>query len=67
MKTTAIVAAVAYTDLLYQANDLAQKTFRPLEVFTTVALIYFVCVCSMSIGARVIERRGAVTGDTTVR
>lgn len=67
MKITAIVAAVAYSDLLYQANDLAMKTFRPLEVFTTVALIYFVCIFLMSLLTRAIERRVAVTGDTTIR
>src|SRR5690349_6810362 len=36
MKTTTLVATVSYADLLFQANEVAQKTFRPLEVFTTV-------------------------------
>jgi polar amino acid transport system permease protein len=34
MKTTTLVATVSYADLLFQANEVAQKTFRPLEVFT---------------------------------
>ena len=42
MKTTTLVAIVSYADLLFQTNEVAQKTFRPLEVFTVTALIYFV-------------------------
>jgi polar amino acid transport system permease protein len=34
MKTTTLVAIVSYADLLFQTNEVAQKTFRPLEVFT---------------------------------
>src|SRR5471030_2430867 len=42
MKTTTLVAIVSYADLLFETNEVAQKTFRPLEVFTVTALIYFV-------------------------
>ena len=31
-------------DLLFAANEIAQKTFRPLETYTVVALIYFVVI-----------------------
>ncbi len=44
MKTTTLVATIAYADLLFAANEIAQKTFRPLETFTVVALIYFVVI-----------------------
>lgn len=66
MKTTTLVATVSYADLLYQANELAQKTFRPLEVFTVAALIYFVFITTVSVFARRLERRLAVSGDSTV-
>jgi polar amino acid transport system permease protein len=66
MKTTTLVATVSYADLLYQANELAQKTFRPLEVFTVAALIYFVFITLVSVIARRAERRLAVSGDSTV-
>ena len=66
MKTTTLVATVSYADLLYQANELAQKTFRPLEVFTVAALIYFVFITAVSVIARRAERRLAVSGDSTV-
>ncbi|MEK9968247.1 MAG: amino acid ABC transporter permease [Ferrovibrio sp.] len=66
MKTTTLVATVSYADLLFQANEIAQKTFRPLEVFTVAAGIYFVVIFIFSLGARQLERRLAVSGDTTV-
>lgn len=66
MKTTTLVATIAYADLLYQANAIAQKTYRPLETFSVAALIYFVVIFAFSLLARHIERRLAVGGDSTV-
>lgn len=65
MKTTTLVATVSYADLLFQANELAQKTFRPLEVFTVVALIYFVSISFISFLASRMERRFAKSGEFT--
>ena len=67
MKTTTLVATVSYADLLYQANDLAQKTFRPLEVFTVTALIYFVFIYAVSLLVHRLERRLSLSGENTVR
>lgn len=66
MKTTTLVATVSYADLLFQANELAQKTFRPLEVFTVTALIYFVVIYAASLLVHRVERRLAISGETTV-
>ena len=66
MKTTTLVATVSYADLLFQANELAQKTFRPLEVFTVTALIYFTVIYAASLAVHRIERRLAVSGESTV-
>jgi len=66
MKTTTLVATIAYADLLFEANEIAQKTFRPLETFTVVALIYFVVIFAFSLLARQFERRLAVSGESTV-
>ncbi len=65
MKTTTLVATVSYADLLFQANELAQKTFRPLEVFTVTALIYFFVIFAASLLVHRLERRLAVSGETT--
>jgi polar amino acid transport system permease protein len=66
MKTTTLVATIAYADLLFEASDIAQKTFRPLETFTVAALIYFAVIYVFSLLGRGLERRLAVSGEFTV-
>ncbi len=65
MKTTTLVSTISYADLLYQANSIAQSTYRSLEVFSIAAAIYFVVIFACSIGVRRIERYMARTGETT--
>lgn len=65
MKTTTLVGTISYADLLYQANNIAQSTYRSLEVFTIAASIYFVVIFACSIGVRRIERHMARSGETT--
>lgn len=67
MKTTTLVATVSYADLLFQANEVAQKTFRPLEVFTVAALMYFVVIFFASQTALLLERRLSASGEGMVR
>ena len=67
LKTTTLVSTVAYTDLMFQANELAQKTFRPLEVYTIVAVIYFVLIFVFSQASIWAEHRLAKSGEGTVR
>ena len=66
MKTTTLVATISYADLLFAANEISQKTFRPLETFTVVALIYFVVIFWRSLLARRLELRLARSGESTV-
>jgi polar amino acid transport system permease protein len=67
LKTTPLMAAVAYSDLLFQAMDIAQKTFRPLEILTAVAGVYFLMIYPMSVLVRKLERRLAVSGESTAQ
>ena len=66
MKTTTLVSTVAYADLLFEASDIAQKTFRPLEAFTAAALLYFVVILAASRIVQASERRLARSGESTV-
>jgi polar amino acid transport system permease protein len=57
IKTTALASTLAYSDLLYQAMQVNSITFRPLEVYTVVAAIFFCTLLVLSIGARALEHR----------
>jgi len=48
-----------------EASDIAQKTFRPLEVFTAAAAIYFVVIFAASRLVQISERRLARSGEST--
>ncbi len=57
IKTTALASTLAYGELLYQAMMVNSETFRPLEVYTAVALLYLVLLVSCSALARLAEAR----------
>jgi polar amino acid transport system permease protein len=40
-KDTAIVSVIAVPELMYQGKVLSIQTYRPVEIYTVVALIYF--------------------------
>ena len=40
-KDTSLVAVIGLTDLMYNARALAVQTYRPIEILTVAALIYF--------------------------
>jgi polar amino acid transport system permease protein len=56
-KTTALASTLAYADLMYQAMLVNSETFRPLEVYTTIALMYVILLVSASTLARYAEAR----------
>jgi polar amino acid transport system permease protein len=54
---SALVAIVAIQDLMYQGKSLATETYRPIETFTVVALIYFAVSFPVSQIVGSLERR----------
>jgi polar amino acid transport system permease protein len=54
---SALVAIVAIQDLMYQGKYLATKTYRPIETFTVVALIYFAVSFPVTQIVGLLERR----------
>ena len=61
-KTTALASTLAYAELLYQAQQVNSITYRPMETYTTIALMYFILLFTASMLARVAERRLARVG-----
>ncbi len=54
---SALVAIVAIADLMYEAKSLATETYRPIETFTVVALIYFAVSFPITQMVGFLERR----------
>ncbi|WP_342629606.1 amino acid ABC transporter permease [Nguyenibacter vanlangensis] len=57
LKNTSLISVVTVPDLVYQGQMVASATYKPLEVYTTIAIIYFLILFPMTQGARLLERR----------
>jgi polar amino acid transport system permease protein len=57
LKNTSLVSTIAVPDLLYQGQLITADTYRPLEVYTMVAVIYFVMLFPTTLLAKAYERR----------
>jgi polar amino acid transport system permease protein len=57
LKNTSLVSTIAVPDLLYQGQLITADTYRPLEVYTAVALIYFALLFPTTLLAQAYERR----------
>lgn len=57
MKNTSLVSTVAVADLLYQGSIITSATYRPLEVYTVVAVLYFFILFPMTRLSSLLEKR----------
>ncbi len=57
VKDSSLVSVIAATDLTLNAKNLVATSFRSLEVWTFVALVYLVMTFSMSMIIRYFEKR----------
>jgi polar amino acid transport system permease protein len=56
LKNTSLVSIIAVPDLVYNATLINADTYRPLEVYTIVALIYFAILFPATLIGRRFER-----------
>jgi polar amino acid transport system permease protein len=57
LKNTSLVSTIAVADLLYEGQMITAATYRPLEVYTMVAVLYFAVLFPLTLGAQEVERR----------
>ena len=57
LKNTSLLYVVAVPDLMYKAYEIASSTFRPLETYTVVAIIYFIILYPLTKVAKRLEAR----------
>ncbi len=61
LKFSSLVSVLGVADLTYQAQVLSTTTFRPIEIFTFIAVVYFVLCTILSYSARRLEHRLAIS------
>ncbi|MFI4987048.1 MAG: amino acid ABC transporter permease [Alphaproteobacteria bacterium] len=57
LKNTSLLSVVAVPDLMYSASLIVSETFRPLEVYTSLAAAYFIILYPLQKLAKQLERR----------
>jgi len=62
IKATTLAAGIAYGETVYRANELASQVYRPLEVFTVTALLFFILIFGINYVSDQIQKRLLVRG-----
>lgn len=57
LKNTSLLSIVAVPDLMYTAQVFVSETFRPLEIYTTLGIIYLIILYPLQKLAKMLERR----------
>jgi len=57
LKNTSLVSVIAVPDLVYNATLINADTYRPLEVYTVVAVIYFLILFPATLLAQRLEKK----------
>jgi polar amino acid transport system permease protein len=61
-KVTSLASVLSVHELMYQGRLLSSTYYRPLEILTTVAIVYFVLIYPGSVLSARLERRLAARG-----
>ena len=57
LKNTSLLSVLAVPDLLYQGQLITSATYKPLETYTMIAVIYFLVLFPLTRLAHALERR----------
>ena len=57
LKNSSLASVIAVNELLHRANEVISNTYRPLEIYTAVAVIYLAIVIPVTILSGVVEKR----------
>lgn len=57
IKLTSLASVIAVNELLHQGNNLISISYRPLEVYTVVALIYLAIIMPMTFLLQKLEKK----------
>ena len=57
LKLTALASFISVPELFYKTSSLIEETFRPLEFYTVLALLYLALILPLSIVVQLVERR----------
>jgi polar amino acid transport system permease protein len=60
VKATSLASTIAVAELMYEGDQLANALYRPFEIYTAIAAVYFLATYPLAILSYWLERRLAV-------
>jgi ABC-type amino acid transport system permease subunit len=57
IKFSSLGAVISVTEITRRGMELSSSTFRPLEIFSFIAVVYFIICWPLSMGIRIWEQR----------
>lgn len=57
LKLTTLGSAIAVYELLHESNNLIAEIYRPLEVYTLLAIVFFIITYPFIFSSQILERR----------
>jgi polar amino acid transport system permease protein len=57
LKNSSLASVIAVNEILHRSNSIISNTYRPLEVYTAVAIIYLILIIPFSLLASYAEKR----------
>jgi len=57
LKWSSLASIIAVPELLYQGNIIIQRTYRPMEIYTVIAVLYFIVSYPIAMLTRYLERK----------
>lgn len=57
LKNTSLLSVIAVPDLMYSAQLLVSETFRPLEIYTSLGVVYFIILYPLQKLSKQLEHR----------
>ena len=60
VKATSLASTIAVSELLFEGEQLANSIYRPLEIYTVVAMLYFLAIYPLALLSYWLERRLAI-------
>ncbi len=55
IKLSALASIIGVYELLHSIDNIIMHTFRPLELYSTLAILYFIIIFPVAFGARLME------------
>jgi polar amino acid transport system permease protein len=66
LKNSSLASVIAVNELLHRSNILISETYRPLEIYTTVAVVYLIMIMPLGYLARVVEQHFSKSDKPTL-